>query len=153
LTVYRICTAKHPANDGEGSRINGGRWNHKGTAIIYCAETVSLCALEVLANSAHLPKAMVSIAAEVPDGMLILTIKNSDLPPDWNAPMAPTSTQDIGTKWALNVVSVVLSVPSAVVHQERNLILNPKHPDFAKITFSAPRPFVFDPRLRSRTIL
>jgi len=148
LTVYRICTAKHPANDGEGSRINGGRWNHKGTAVIYCAETVSLCALEVLANSAHLPAGMVSIEAAVPDSTSILAIKDSDLPPDWDAPMAPTSTKDIGTKWTRSGVSVVLSVPSVVVQQERNFILNPKHPDFSKITFSAPKPFVFDPRLK-----
>jgi RES domain-containing protein len=147
LTIHRICPAKHSANDGEGSRINGGRWNHKGTAVIYCAATVSLCALEVLANSAHLPKGMVSIAAEVPDS-LILTIRDSDLPPDWDAPMAPNSTKDLGTKWAESGASAVLSVPSAVVHQERNFITNPKHPDFAKITFGAPKPFVFDPRLK-----
>jgi RES domain-containing protein len=91
---------------------------------------------------------MVSIEAAVPDSMSILAIKDIDLPPDWDAPMAPTSTKDIGTKWTLSGVSVVLSVPSVVVHQERNFILNPKHPDFSKITFSAPRPFVFDPRLK-----
>jgi RES domain-containing protein len=91
---------------------------------------------------------MVSITAEIPDSMSMLTIKDSDLPPDWDAPMAPNSTKDIGTKWALSGASAVLSVPSAAVHQERNFILNPKHPDFSKITFSAPVRFVFDPRLK-----
>ncbi len=91
---------------------------------------------------------MVSIAAEVPDSLSILTIKDSDLPPGWDVAMAPNSTKEFGTNWARSGVSAVLSVPSAVVHQERNFILNPEHPDFEKITFGAPKPFVFDPRLK-----
>lgn len=148
LTIYRISSAKHPANDGEGSRIHGGRWNHKGIAVLYYAATISLCELEVLANSANLPTGMVYIVTEVPDDLLVVTLKDSDLPPDWNAPTAPPSTKDFGTKWALSLASAVLSIPSAVVHQERNFIVNPKHPDFSKITFSAPTPLPFDPRLK-----
>jgi RES domain-containing protein len=91
---------------------------------------------------------MVYIVTEVPDDLSFVTLKESDLPPGWNAPAARTSTKDFGTEWALSLVSVVLSVPSAVVSQERNFILNPKHPDFSKITFSAPKPLPFDPRLK-----
>jgi RES domain-containing protein len=90
---------------------------------------------------------MVYIVAEVPDDLSVITLKESDLPPDWNA-AAPTSTKDFGTKRALSLASVVLSVPSAVVNQERNFILNPDHRDFSKITFSAPKPLPFDPRLK-----
>jgi RES domain-containing protein len=148
LTVYRICNAKHSRNDGEGARLNGGRWNPKGTPILYCAATASLCALEVLANSAGLPAGMVVIAADVPDTLAIEALKETDLPVDWNSPIAPRSTKAIGARWAKNKATVVLSVPSAVVPQERNFLLNPKHPDFSSIKFRAPMPFRFDPRLK-----
>jgi RES domain-containing protein len=60
LTAARICKAKYPENDGEGARLHGGRWNHKVTPMIYCGQTASLAALEVLANSAGLPSNMVN---------------------------------------------------------------------------------------------
>jgi RES domain-containing protein len=91
---------------------------------------------------------MISIAAEVPDTLRVLTITDADLPPDWRAPAAPDSTKAIGTRWAASKTTVVLSVPSAVVPSERNYILNPHHPDFGTIHFNAPEPIVFDPRLK-----
>jgi RES domain-containing protein len=149
LTIYRVCTSRHPENAGEGSRLYGGRWNHKGTAVLYCAATVSLCELEILANSAKLPVDRMLIRAEVPDSLPVLTIRDADLPPDWNDLAAPLSTKDIGTNWVLAKTTTILSVPSVVVPQERNFILNPAHPDFRKIRFSAPEPLEFDPRLKS----
>jgi RES domain-containing protein len=116
--------------------------------VIYCAATTSLCELEVLANSAGLPKGMVRIAAEVPDALAVLTIKDEDLPPDWQAPMAPESTKIFGTRWADSKATAVLSDPSAIVPSERNYILNPRHPDFSAIRFGKPEPIVFDPRLK-----
>jgi len=66
LTVYRICKVKYPANDGEGARRAGGRWNHRGTLVLYCGATASLCALELLAHSAMLPTEMIVVQARVP---------------------------------------------------------------------------------------
>lgn len=150
MTIYRIGPSKYPKNDGEGARLYGGRWNHKGTAVLYCTATTSLCALEVLANSAALPIDMVVIAADVPDDLTIEVTAEADLPPDWNASIAPESTKDIGSRWVSSDTTAILSVPSAIVPQERNYLLNPLHPDFAKIDFRAPVPFVFDPRLMRR---
>jgi RES domain-containing protein len=148
VIVYRISSAKYPNNDGEGASINGGRWNRKGTPLLYCAATVSLCALEVLANNAALPQNMVSIAAEIPVDLLLMAVLPDKLPPDWNSAVHSSSTQDIGTKWARAKGSVAIMVPSVIVPEERNYLINPLHPDFARINFSAPKPFVFDPRLK-----
>jgi RES domain-containing protein len=86
----------------------------------------------------------------MPDDLAIQKISDADLPPDWYAPVAPESTKDFGTNWANSQSSVVLSVPSAIVPEERNYLLNPHRPEFVRIRFSPPRPFVFDPRLRKK---
>jgi RES domain-containing protein len=148
LTIYRICSSKHPVNDGEGARLYGGRWNHKGIPVIYCGATISLCAVEVLANSAGLPTGMVRIEAELPDSLPVTTIDAGTLPSAWDAALPSLSTKEIGTKWVGEGATAVLSVPSAVIPNERNYLLNPKHPDFALIKFRDPQPFVFDPRLK-----
>lgn len=148
MTVYRICRAKYPYNDGAGAALYGGRWNHKGTPLLYCGATLSLCALEVLANSDALPAGMVSIQVDVPDDISIQTLGDSDLPLDWDAAVAPHSTKNIGTVWANNKTSLLLSIPSVIVPDERNYLINLLHPDFPKIKFGAPKPFIFDPRLK-----
>src|SRR6202035_3432986 len=98
--------------------------------------------------SAALPKGMVVITADVLDELTIEIVKDADLPTGWNAPVAPKETKDLGTRWASSQRTAILSVPSAIVPQERNLLLSPLHPDFSKIKFKPPKPFVFDPRLK-----
>lgn len=71
----------------------------------------------------------------------------ADLLPGWDSNPVPDMTRDIGTNWAKGLTTAVLSVPSAVIPRERNYILNPAHPDFARIRFSNPEPFYFDVRL------
>lgn len=116
--------------------------------MIYCAATASLCALEVLAHAAGLPRNMILIAIEIPDSLVIHKVSTSSLPSDWRHSVARRSTRDLGTKWARGRGTAVLSVPSALVPEERNYLINPKHPDFSRIKFRAPKPFVFDPRLK-----
>jgi RES domain-containing protein len=148
LTVYRICKAKYPANDGEGARRAGGRWNHKGTAMLYCGATASLCALEVLAHSAMLPPDMIVLQARIPNSISIQTVEESDLPPNWSSPIPSRKTKNLGTDWIKSGATAVLSVTSVIVPGERNFLLNPAHPDFARIRFLPPRPFTFDRRLK-----
>jgi RES domain-containing protein len=148
LTVYRICKAKYPANDGEGARRAGGRWNRKGTAVLYCGATASLCALELLAHSAMLPTDMIVVQARVPRRLSMQTVEESDLPANWSSPIPSKKTQDLGTDWVRSRATAVLSVPSVIIPSERNYLLNPAHPDFARIRFFLPQPFRFDRRLK-----
>lgn len=147
MTAYRICSAEFPKNDGDGAKQAGGRWNHKGTAMIYCAENSSLAALEILVHGTELPANKVIIEAEIPDD-LILALQAEALPKGWSDLVAPVETKALGTAWAGKGTTAVLSVPSVVNQTERNFLLNPEHPDFKKIKFSRPQPFVFDPRLK-----
>jgi RES domain-containing protein len=132
-----------------GASLYGGRWNHKGTQVIYTAESYALCALEVLVNEDELANDYVSISIEIPDDLAITSLSVADLPPGWDSNPSPDATAEIGTDWAKRLSTAVLSVPSAVIPRERNYMLNPAHPDFARIRFASPEPFYFDDRLRS----
>ncbi len=130
-----------------GASLYPGRWNHKGTPVIYTAESRALCALEVIVNANELADDYVSISIEIPDDVAITSLSVADLPSGWDSNPSPGATSDIGTDWAKELSTAVLSVPSAVIPRERNYILNPAHPDFARIQFSSPEPFYFDDRL------
>lgn len=148
MIVYRIGGSRYPANGGEGAKRYGGRWNHKGTAVIYAGESVALCALEVLVNSSQLPTGCIVIEIRIPDSLAIRKLAVSELPGGWDDPSPHDGTRDIGTSWALEKTTPILSVPSSIIPRERNYVLNPNHPDFAQIQFGAPEPFRFDPRLK-----
>ena len=152
MIVYRIGSGRHPANDGVGASIYGGRWNHKGTPVIYTAASRALCALEVLVNADELADDYISIEIEIPDDLGCTSMEIPDLPLGWDANPSIGATRDIGSDWARSNSTPVLSVPSAVIPRERNYLLNPAHPEFQRIHFSAPEPFYFDDRLGRRRL-
>jgi len=117
---------------------------------VYCAGSLALAALEVLVHldPDDLPDDLVSIRAEIPDRLAIEDIDVSRLPRSWRKVPGPLALRRLGSEWARASRSVALRVPSAVVPEERNVILNPKHPDMPKIVLGRPQPFTFDPRLR-----
>lgn len=149
--VYRILKWKHSATafSGEGGRLSAGRWNSKGTPIVYTSATLSLAALEVFV---HLEiedagKLFVAIRADIPDDVEVKSLCADDLPRGWNDLPAPKALASIEDTWFNSRESAVLSVPSAIISDERNYLLNPLHPDFSKIALSLPAPISFDPRL------
>ena len=150
MRVYRICKKAHAAFDGEGARLHGGRWNRRGTAVIYASESLSLAALELLvhAEPSLLPADLVSVIADVPESVSIESVAARELPRDWRRYPAPEALADRGTEWAKSGRTAVLAVPSALIPRERNFLLNPAHPDFRKIRPQTPEPFALDARLR-----
>jgi RES domain-containing protein len=147
VTVYRLATRRYPVNDGVGASLYGGRWNHKGTPVIYTAASRALCALEILANAEDLADDYVVVPIEILNDIPITTVSVGMLPPDWDRGEPINYTRDLGTGWAKNLTSAVLSVPSAIIAREQNYLLNPHHPDFLNIRFGAPERFYFDRRL------
>ena len=147
MLVFRLGSSRFPANDGVGASLYGGRWNHKGTPVIYTAESRALCALEVLANADDLADDYVATPIEMPDEIAVTVISITGLSAGWDANEPIDATRDIGTNWAKGLAAAVLSVPSAVIPRERNYLLNPAHPDFARIRFHSPEPFYFNDRL------
>ena len=85
--------------------------------------------------------------ADIPDDISVTSLGEGDLPGHWRRFPAPETLAEIGTKWVQTMESAVLRVPSAVIPQESNFLLNPAHPDFPKIQIESPAPFTFDPRM------
>ena len=136
---------------GEGARLGGGRWNHVGTPVVYVSETLSLAALELFIHFTRkdikLSKSLLAVPVEIPDGLKVIEVSVKSLSSDWRVSPPSNSTKDIGTEWAQKGPSPVLRVPSAVIPDEYNLLLNPKHSDFVKIMIGKPQPFRLDERL------
>lgn len=149
MRVWRICSRRHAPFDGEGARRFGARWNHRGTAIVYTSESLSLAALEYFVNldSDLAPGDLVFVSADIPEDVTIKRVEATELPKDWRRYPALEALQDMGTKWAERASSAVLVVPSAVIPEERNYLLHPAHPDFKRISFTRPKAFHFDPRM------
>lgn len=118
-------------------------------AVVYCAATLSLAALELFVHldAPEAPVDLVTLRAEIPFEVSIEELEPATLPADWRAYPAPDSLKDLGTAWARSGRTAVLSVPSVVVPQERNFLLNPSHPEFGRILLREPEPFSFDPRM------
>jgi len=151
VVVWRLTLKKHVAPDGEGARRYGGRWNKSGTPVVYTSGTLSLAVLEYLVHvdSDILPESLVSAKATIPETLAIETMNPSDLPRNWKDKIIPVTLQERGTSWANGAQTPVLRVPSVVIEHEWNYVLNPLHPDFAKIIWDTGIAFSFDPRLLS----
>lgn len=149
--VWRLCRRRYAARafDGEGARLYGGRWNTPGVAVVYASATVSLAALEAFVHldGEDAPADLVVIPVEIPDALAVRELTPDELPRNWRATPAPAALQQLGNKWARAIETLVLLVPSAVVPQEQNYILNPAHPDASRLKIGTPEPFSFDPRM------
>ncbi|MBO6939836.1 MAG: RES domain-containing protein [Deltaproteobacteria bacterium] len=145
MIAWRLCRRRYAALDGEGARLVGGRWNPRGVAAVYLAESISLAALECLVHfqPATAPTDYVAIRVTF-DASLLET--PARLPKTWRDD-PPSASQSFGAKWLAEARTAVLAVPSVVVPLEKNFVLNPAHPDFATIQVDAPLDFRFDERL------
>lgn len=151
--AWRIVRKKRlpDAFTGDGARLGGGRWNYPGTPVVYASESLSLAALELYVHFTRhdikLSKSLFAIPIDIPGSLKAVEVLIKDLPPDWRVSPPSFSTKDIGTEWVQKSRSAILRVPSAVIPEEYNLMLNPKHGDFIKIRIGKPRPFTLDKRM------
>ena len=148
---YRIAE-KQFANDlsGEGARIYGGRWNPKGIPMIYTAESVALAALEVLVRIST-PKHYYRIIYEIPGTASTETVAVSVLPPDWLLPHPNAYLIEFGKRWSQERRSLLLQVPSSVVHGEGwNYLINPLQPEIPTVAVVDIAPFNYDFRFFER---
>lgn len=144
IVAYRLHSSRFPPGEGFGAAMYGGRWNPPGTRAIYTAASRSLAVLEILVNYATLPADFVMTTVRIPDRVKIEELPRSLLAPGWQD--IQTITQILGKTWLAQ--ASVLCVPSAIIPEENNYIINPEHTDFTHIEFLAAVPFRFDSRLK-----
>ncbi len=151
IVAWRLTKARHAAIafDGEGARLEGGRWNPKGIPVVYLSDHPALAALEAFI---HLKGAVTKIEfvmyrVEIPIELPVLELTVADLPAGWrNEPLSP-QTMAVGEKWVQEGKAAILKVPSVLVPAAANLVLNPRHKDFPKIRIGPAEKFSFDPRM------
>jgi len=140
---------------GIGARDGGGRWNLPGTAVIYTGATITIAALEKLVHIAGVvPADLVLVRVELPDTYSSERLALADLPVDWNAIRPGPGSMGFGTRWARENRSLVLYVPSVVIPEDLNGVINPNHPEFDRVNMTIERAFHYDPRIfgsRTRT--
>jgi RES domain-containing protein len=149
MLLYRLAKCKY-VNDlsGAGARLYGGRWNSEGQPMVYTASSRALAVLEVLVHIApkDLPDDFCMMIIEAPDDVEVLDL--NFLPPGWPEYPEINVLKTIGNDFLRRAEHLMLKVPSAVVTEEFNFLINPQHPKASQIRMSGTRPFVFDPRLR-----
>lgn len=156
--VWRIATdtPDYEADDltGAGAKITGGRWNPKGAAMVYCAENISLAAMETLVHhhDTHLPLNRYLVRIDIPDDVWrsaeSLDVRTA--PVGWDALPAGRASINYGSTWLASRRSACLRVPSIVTPEESNVLLNPLHPDAGRIIATKLRKWLYDPRLKPK---
>lgn len=155
MIVYRLSRGKYCRDlSGKGAEINGGRWNSKGTAMLYTSLSRALTFAEI---SMHIPLGIVPkdyflITIEIPDTTDILKLTEADMPADWRSNPHSDSTQKIGDEFATKLKHLVLRVPSAVVPGDFNYLINPLHSMISEVAIAAVEPFEFDSRFAFRGV-
>ncbi len=127
---------------------NSARWNSKGVKMLYTASTRALACLEnvVYRNAIGLQAIFRTMVIEVPDKVQIKVISKEELITDWYLFQNYPYTQVLGDAWTSKGEITVLKVPSAIIAEEYNYLLNPVHVDFTKIKLLSVEPFEFDSR-------
>ena len=147
--LWRIARAAHTSLDGEGARLYGGRWSSQGIAVVYTASHLSLAALEYLVHidPDDVPDDLVALGLQMPDDATELACGPADLPAGWRQTPPPPECQEVGDRWMREGQHPLLRVPSVLVPEESNVLINPAHSDARGIRVAVSRPFSFDPRL------
>ena len=155
MLVFRIEREKYLSTVLSGigaSMTKGFRWNSPNTRLVYTAESRALATLEVSVHldlSQDLPTDRQIVEIEIPDDLLILEVRPDDLPSGWDSKPPTILTQVIGDDFVRQGDAAVLKVPSSIVPQESNYLINPNHVDAKRIIIKHAFPMGFDPRLSS----
>jgi RES domain-containing protein len=149
ISKRRYANPPAAAFDGEGSRRRGGRWTPPGWRVAYASSSLALASLEYFVNldPEDAPADLVSIRVSISGGLRYEQVSVSSLPESWRRVPFPQELWAVGEQWLVSASSVCLLVPSAVVPEEFNLLINPSHSDFKDLQFSEPADFNFDPRM------
>ena len=150
MQLWRLVKTRYAATafDGEGARINGGRWSSPGTRVTYASGNSALAVLEVLVHMTArsvLPGYSL-VRAHVPDP-LVEELPASELPRSWRAFPVPPEVQAVGDAWVRSGRALALRVPSAIVEGSYNVLINPQHAMISELVVESVQRFGFDPRL------
>ena len=150
MRLWRITPRKYALDKScAGAAQYGGRWNPIGMPALYCGTSVAITALEkfVHVGSSPLPP-LVLVAVDIPDEASIYAPDFTTLPGGWDALPTSASAQAFGGAWLASNADLALKIPSAILPEETNVVVNPRHPDYPAVKLTVVRPFTFDHRMK-----
>jgi RES domain-containing protein len=150
MIVYRLSNAMYATDlTGEGARLYGGRWNHVGTPCLYTSESRALAVLEfsVNMNIAKILRFLNMVEIEIPDDIEVIDI--SVLPGNWRDAPAPASAKDFGTELLHAATHPVIKIPSAVIPEEFNYLVNSRHPLIGSCKIREVKDFIYEIRIKT----
>lgn len=149
MDVYRISSGLYIKDlTGLGPKSYGGRWNYRGVPAIYTSETRALAALEFLVHVKTRKADNLKIATiAIQDSIIPMEFRIETLPKGWRDHPPPVKLAELGTDWLKSLKSLMLRVPSAVIPNEVNLIINPMHKDMKYVKIIHVEDFTYDKRL------
>ena len=147
MFLWRI--SNHFSLAGDGALRTPGRWHTRGRRVVYCAQNPAAALLEILVHFEidiqDLPLRYRLLKIEAPDDVRIERVAVDQLPADW--PERTELTSALGDGWLMKNSTALLSVPSAIVPETFNVLLNPAHPDAKRIVIVQTGDHAIDPRL------
>ena len=147
MLLWRI--SNHASLDGEGGLLASARWHTRGHPVLYLAETPAGALVEVLVHleldPAHLPKTYQLLKASAPEDISLRASGKAHLAETWTRDLLRTRT--LGDEWLQSRATALLRVPSAIIPETFNLLLNPRHPDASRIRIISHRDYPWDQRL------
>jgi len=156
VTLWRIGsdTPAYTADDlsGKGPELSGGRWNRQGTPVVYAASSRALACLETLVHlgAADLPLNRYLVEIRMPAAAWTARIAfDRAVHVGWDAEPAGRVSLDWGTNWVTDGTTLLAEIPSVIVPEESNILINPRHPDARLVTAAKIRKWTYDGRLRS----
>lgn len=155
MIAWRIAadTPRYTADQltGVGAAAVSGRWNERGVAMVYAAQSRALACLETLVHldGTELPFNRYLVRIDIPDAIWAAAPRHTpdSLPVGWDAEPTGMVSIAIGTAWARQAETCLLRIPSVIVPEEENILINPAHPDAARISAQKMRRWLYDPRL------
>lgn len=150
MKAFRLTQQRYSHQlSGKGASLNGARWNSKGYEMIYCAEHRSLALAEVLVHISleNLSSSYVMLVIDIPEKVSRLIMSADELPENWNHFPPPESPKRIGDQFIEEEKACILKIPSVIVKEEFNILINPKHSDFSFIKIDHIEQFRIDERL------
>ncbi len=148
--LWRITSKKCALDTScEGARLHGGRWNPIGYPVMNAGTTIELCALEKFVHLAGSPAPpLVLVGIDIPDDEgWAIHVDPRDLPVGWSDLPTSAAAQEFGRSWIEAATHLVLLIPSTIIPEALNAVINPRHPAYKKIRLQTVRTFDFDARV------
>jgi RES domain-containing protein len=148
MNVYRVGKCRFIDDlSGKGAALYGGRWNSKGVYVLYASLTASLALLENRVHMSRMPGEDYCLGTLVIPDEKITSISIKDLPAEWSRYPSPASLKKIGDDFISENKFLGMKIPSAILPEENNLLINPSHPDMKKVKLINSRSITIDERL------